>query len=89
MPNSTTLSLRSKIFWRLYKVPFWKKALVTSLIIITIATLIGIPFFWRDASKVAKFSAEMVSLSEASEGDDTKELNKILNRTPKTKKWTT
>ena len=81
MPNSTTLSLRSRIFWRLYKIPFWKKALVTSLIIIAIITLIGIPFFWRDASKVAKFSAEMVSLSEASEDGNTEELNKILNRT--------
>ena len=86
MPNSTTLSLRSKIFWRLYKVPFWKKALVATLVIIAVATLIGIPFFWRDASKVTKFSSEMMLLSDASEAGDDTELKKLLDRTVSTDK---
>ncbi len=81
MPNSTTRSLRSKIFWRLYKVPFWKKALVCTLVIVVILTTVFGILTWRDMSKVLIFNKEMTALSEASEKDDDTEFQEILNRT--------
>ncbi|MBR1939293.1 hypothetical protein IJ847_00995 [Candidatus Saccharibacteria bacterium] len=81
MPNSTTPSLRSRIMWRLYKMPIWKRILVFVLpTILAVAIICGAVVLVR-VHKFYVMAKEIDALQQAGEDGNEEEFYKICRRT--------
>ncbi len=81
MPNSTTPSLRSRIMWRLYKMPIWKRILVFVLPTILIAAIICGAVVLVRVHKFYVMAKEIDALQQAGEDGNEEEFYKICRRT--------